>query len=137
MQPFTGPPPPAWAIVSWAVVIFSLIGGGLWLMVSGAQVDLARSVQVLDARAPAMADVLSRCFAAPGAHGLALQGRSTWQVVEGPYPMWEARNDARKLRIQIEERGLERLVRVYTRDGRPLRASERQIIDACIALPPV
>lgn len=137
MQPFMGPPPPKWAIVSWAVVIFSLIGGGLWLRFSEAQSDLERSVQVLDVRAQVMAPVLSRCFAAPRAHGLALHGRSTWRTVEGQYPIWEARNDARKLRIQIEERGHERLVRVYTRGGRPLRASERRIIDACIALPPV
>ncbi len=136
MQPFMGPPPPKWAIVSWAVVIFSLIGGGLWLRVTGAQSDLGRSVIALDARAPAMALVLRRCFAAQRTHGLALHGQSTWRTVEGQNPIWEARNDARKLRIQIEERGNERLVRVYTRDGRPLRASERRIIDACIALPP-
>ncbi|MCA1199389.1 hypothetical protein K9B35_15575 [Sphingomonas sp. R647] len=136
MQPIM-PPPPKWAVLSWAAVLLMLIGGGVWLKLSGAQTDIERSVLVIDARVQATAPALRRCFDKPNAHGLVLQGGPTWLSVEGQHPIWEARNDARKLRIQIEERGLERLVRVYTRDGRPLRASERRIIDACIALPPV
>lgn len=130
-------PPPRWALVSWAILILGLIGGLFWVSRVAEERETQRSTLVAEARSQATSKALRACFAQQSTHGLALGGRPTWHMIVGEHEIWEGNNNARNLRVQIEERGLERVARVYTRDGRPLRASEREILDACVALPPI
>lgn len=137
MSEITAVPPPRWAVVSWAVLIFGLIGGLLFVTRHSEQREIGRSTLIAEVRSQAMSKVLRDCLAQQGARSLALGGKpGIWRVVDGEYEIWESGNGARNLRVQIEERGLERIVRFYTRDGRPLRAPERKVLDACVALPP-
>ncbi|MDT8760499.1 hypothetical protein MZO42_17500 [Sphingomonas psychrotolerans] len=111
------------------MLIFSL---SFWVRQHAIDDDARRiAVSAEAASSASLADV-RHCLDARGLDELAV---GHWK--EGGQPrMVFAQNTARHLVVSITDRGQDRLIQFSTRDRRPLRASEREILARCRALPP-
>ncbi len=107
------------------MVIVTLIGFLIW--VNRYSVDkearLARRIFATDLLPPPLG--VADCFEA-----LPLTGKGGWQRVSGGI---ERENSARHIRIRIEPIDGGQRVEIFTRNGAPLRDSERAVVTRCIA----
>jgi hypothetical protein len=83
---------------------------------------------------------LRQCLTEWRVHGLWLGGSSrrrsfsgTWRKLSGFPGVYRAENTARQLQVDVIDFGSNRQIRVSKSQGRPLRASERAVVEECIS----
>jgi len=57
--------------------------------------------------------------------------RGTWRKLNSEPDAYRATNSARQLDVDVIDGGTDRTIRVFTRAGRPLRKSERAVLESC------
>ena len=123
-----------WSVTLSALLVIGLLLWVFWMVAVTAGKEAARSKQSFQARTTVSASDLRRCLEDSRVDGLAIRHKgSTWQTQLGPPAVSRAENNARHTQIEVIDVGLERLLRFYTRDGLPMRKSERALITACLA----
>jgi hypothetical protein len=128
---------PRWAILGFGVVILGAIALSWWVS-DRVSAEQARQATLVDERETGVsADDLRACLK-PRRHDTRSGGgepglMSEWAPLKAAPDTVRSQNPARHIQVDIVERGDHRLVRFYTRERRPLRDSERAVLDRCTA----
>lgn len=127
-HPASAAPPPAIAVIVWAMLIFSLLAGGFWMQRYSARKEARWARKILVAKSAAPLADLADCLGA----AIPLTGRPVWRDVAGSADRIRGANAARHLTIEIAELGDHRLVTVFTRNAAPLRRKDEQAFARCL-----
>ena len=125
---------PRWAIIAWAALLLGLIGAYWWASdrLLAAQ---SRQVVLVDERETSVpADDLRACLKPRRRDARSDGGEpglGEWGPLKAAPDTMRSYNAARHIQVDIVERGDRRIVRFYTREGRPLRSKERAVLDRC------
>ena len=125
---------PRWALFVWMALLLGAIALLWWRSDRSLAEEARKAMLVAEMRTLAAAPALMECLSRlrPDALGLAGEGPD-WGGLKGAPDTKRAHDAARQIRLDVVDRGAERLLRVYTRDARPLRAIERAVLERCLA----